>query len=115
MGVEKSKYTLEVRLRPDEILDFDQEHFIFRLRKLVPEAKYYINEEGNPTHNAGYWENCVDDLKPFSLLYPRVLMVIHVEYDYDGTHHERYYIEDGKSVTHSPVLSWPEFDERQLR
>lgn len=114
MGIETSKYALEIRVTPAEILGFDQEYFLFRLRKLVPEAKHFINEDGGPSHNGGYWENCADDLKPFSVLYPHVLMVVEVEYEYEGTHHERHYVQDGKSVTLEPVLQWPKFDPSML-
>lgn len=115
MGVESSSYKLTIMVSPDKAETIDREYLIFRLRKDVPHAKDYINEEGKPTNNGGYWEKLDEDFKPFSKLHPDILFRIDERYDYDGTAETRYFIQDGKSVNIEPVMTWPEFSPEMLK
>lgn len=115
MGVESSNYDLTVKMPPDDVADFDMEYFMFQLLKQVPNAKFYLNEEGKATGGAGQWDSIPEDFKEFSQKNPKVLFMIEEEYQYDGTYESRHYVQNGKHVEIEPIQTWPDFNPEDLK
>lgn len=115
MGVESSSYALTLAAAPEVAVALDMEYLIFRLRKEVPNAKHYLNENGKPSGKAGQWDTLGEDMKPFSLKHPEILFRIDESYVYENTVETRWFIENGKAVNIEPVLTWPEFTPDMLK
>ncbi|UTC28853.1 hypothetical protein MARCHEWKA_03410 [Brevundimonas phage vB_BpoS-Marchewka] len=113
MGVESASYTLKPMLSPSDLEDFDLDYFIYSLRKQVPDAKHFIDEDGKPISAGSEWE-FTEDMKAFSLKHPKVLIVIEAAVEYDMTYESRHYIKNGKAAVIEPVLTWPRFYEAML-
>lgn len=114
MSVERASYSLTTMLAPEDIEGFDKDYFIFRLRKEVAEARHHLDEDGNSTGADVEWRDIVEDLKPFSLKHPKVLMKIVASVTDGDTYQFHTYVRDGKSATIEPVLTWPEFTTKML-
>lgn len=112
---EDATYTLTPMLAPDDIAAFDQDYFFYQLRREVSEAEHFLDEEGESTGAGGEWDGIVEDLKPFSLKHPKVLILVEEKVTYERTHEVRYYIQNGKSAEIEPVISWPEFSPDMLK
>lgn len=113
MGVESASYTVKPMLSPSDLEDFDHDYFIYRLRKSVPDAKDFLDEDGQPIEAGAEWE-FEEDMKAFSRQYPEVLILIEAAVEYDMTYESRHYFKNGKATTIEPVLTWPNFDESML-
>lgn len=113
MGV-NATYKVSVKLAPDDIADFDKDYFFYRLRKQVPNARNFLQEDGRPTGNDGCWDTIAEDLKAFSIHYRQVLIEVEVEEDYDGIVESRLYVQNGKSVEIEPIITWPAFSPEML-
>jgi hypothetical protein len=109
MGVDRSSYRLSVEVPLAEAKALDREYLMFRLLKAVPHASRFLEADGSPTGNEGYWDNLADAFKPFSKLHPTLLFVVEEEYLYEDTVRNRHYIRDGRSTMIEPVTTWPEF------
>ncbi|USN14019.1 hypothetical protein KABACHOK_01830 [Brevundimonas phage vB_BpoS-Kabachok] len=113
MGVESASYTLKPMVSPSDLEGFDLDYFIYSLRKQVPDAKHFIDEDGKPIGAGSEWE-FDEDMKVFSLKHPKVLIVIEATVEYDMTYESRHYFKNGKAAVIEPVLTWPAFDESLL-
>ena len=114
MGVESSSYRLTIMAPPETAVELDTEYLLFQLRKQVPNAKSYLNEDGKPSGQAGYWDTLAEDLKPFSLKHPEILFRIDERYQYETTVETRHFVQNGKAVNIEQVLTWPEFSPEML-
>ena len=114
MSIESASYTLKPMLTPDDIGSFDLDYFIYSLRKQVPDAKHFIDEDGKPVSAGSEWE-FEEDMKVFSLKHPKVLIMIEAVVEYDMTYESRHYIKNGKSAVIEPIMIWPVFDESLLK
>lgn len=113
MGVESASYTLKPMLSPSDLEGFDQDYFFYRLRKSVPDAKDFLDEDGQPIE-AGYEWEFEADMRDFSRLFPKVLIMIEATVEYDMTYESRHYFQNGKSKTIEPILTWPAFEVGML-
>lgn len=114
MGVENSSYELTILVSPDDAIDFDTDYCIFKMRKSVPSAKIYLNEEGRSSGAAGDWCDLSSCLLDFSNTYPDVLFLIEESYIYEDQYEARHYIRNGKHCVIEPVMTWPEFEPSML-
>jgi len=98
---------------------FVSDKVIERLRADCHSAQNYLNEIGDSTGNEGPWRDIEDDMRAFSQEHPvflfRIDEEVDEEVDYETTQYARYWFKAGKSISHAPVMTWPEFDESELR
>ena len=94
----------------------DAEFLMFKLRKAVPDAKHFIDEEGESTGNGNSWRELEEDgegtMRAFSRQYPEVLFIFREDGVYEDSYEMRHYIRKGKYYLMSPevVTTWPEFN-----
>lgn len=85
---------------------------ISQLRSKSTEARYAIDDHGNPTGNEGSWRGFEDDLKSFTLSNPG----LHLQLDIKGEEHyiNRYYFLGGGMQECEPEIVYPPFDASKL-
>ena len=88
---------------------FDAEDIIGKLRRQFPDAKRYLDKDGNETRIDGCWREIVNDVSQFSEKYPNLMFYFAVEEEYQTTTECRYYFENGKHKLIEPIMTWPEF------
>lgn len=94
----------------DKPTGFDEDLFLFKLRKASPEAKIYIDEDGEPTGNDGVWNNFVKDMCSVTAMFPDITVYVTETMQYETTEDIRYVFHNGRWQSIEPVTIWPEFD-----
>lgn len=95
----------------------DLEFIMFKFRKLVEEARFYFEEDGSPVNNGYEWTNMTEAVKPFTLAYPEMTVIITETGTYGSEEFDyRCYFRNGKSVIIEPVVTktWPEYSPDML-
>ena len=106
-------YRYELKMTGTE----DTEFMLFKLHKHVPEAKCFIDENGQSIGNDYDWRSLEEDMKAFSATVPNVLFEIEESGIYgDEPIQARYYFQNGKMTRIEPqvVTTWPVFNPSML-
>lgn len=98
----------------------DQEHqdcsldTFSKLRAKFSEARYAVDDHGNPTGNEGSWRGFEEDLKLFTLTNPGLHLQLDITADYGEPYINRFYFYGGGMQECKPELVYPSFDQSKL-
>lgn len=113
MGCLSSSYNLEITHPLDDKSE-DIEWVVFQFKKKSLDAKHYLTENGKPTGNDGQWSDALDDLRAISAQFPKLLFLLEELVVNETSEETRYYAKDGKGISISPVMTWPDFDHDDM-
>lgn len=85
-----------------------------KLRSKYSEARYAIDDHGNPTGNEGSWRGFEEDLKSFTLQEPGLHLQLDITADYGEPYINRFYFYGGGMQECKPELVYPPFDQTRL-
>ena len=94
-------------------VDEGKEHLIPKLREVVEEADYALDEEGG-TESTCKWYDHENDLKGFSKICAGTLFTLHGEGEESGDIWVKYF-KDGKMQECPARITFDEYDESKLK
>jgi hypothetical protein len=86
-----------------------------KLRSKYSEARYAIDDHGNPTGNEGSWRGFEEDLKSFTLQEPGLHLQLDITADYGEPYVNRFYFYGGGMQKCKPELVYPPIRPNEAR
>lgn len=95
-----------------EIIGEDSENVIKELRFQYRNAEYALTENGNSCEPAR-WYDYENDMRSFSIQYPKLIFKLYGEGDADGNTWLKYF-KNGKMQYSKAIITYEPFDEGKL-
>ena len=106
-------YETSFKLEVDGVFELDSDEFLEELGA-VTEYEDWWEFYGDKYRLDAKWYKCGEQMKTISAKYPDVLFTLRGYGEEDGDIWQSYFY-DGKSVTYRPEITFPEFNEDNLK